>query len=127
MFTTIFGIRNKPQEPKYREGDLYKLVTTFDKTFVLRYGYYDEGDRQSPLCEPAVIYPDFLKTPVYTEGGEPFVTMMQDSCECYKGELKRTPDTACADCKHFRRGEEWFGICTCPRRKKTDKNTDNKE
>ena len=24
-----------------------------------------------------------------------------------------TPDSTCAECKHFKQGEEWFGICTC--------------
>ena len=97
-----------------REGDLYRIVTTFGKTFELRYGFYEERDRQSPLCEPAIIYPDFLKEPMFTEGGEPFVTMMQDACRAFKGDAPRTPDTTCSDCKHFRQGEEWFGVCTSP-------------
>ena len=100
-----------------QEGDLYKVVTTFGKTFELRYGFYDERDRRSPLCDPTVIYPDFLKDPLFTEQGEPFVTMMQDACGCYVGGAKRTPDTTCAECGCFRRGEEWFGICTCPHKR----------
>ena len=96
-----------------REGDLYREVSAFGKTFELRYGYYDEKDRQSPLCDPAVLYPDFLKTPTYTESGEAFVTLMQDACDYYQGIEVRTSDTTCADCKYLKRGEEWFGICTC--------------
>ncbi len=113
MFTTLLGTKDIQKEPEHKEGELYKVVTTFGKTFELRYGYYDEIDRQSPLCEPAVIYPDFVKTPLYTDDGEPFVTMMQDACTNYKGETKRNADTTCADCKYFERGEEWFGICKC--------------
>lgn len=102
-----------------KEGDLYKVVTTFGKTFELRYGYYDECDRNNPLVEgPVPIYPDFTKKPVFTDEGTPFVTMMQDSCKSYKGELKRTTDTTCAECIYFKQGEEWFGICTCPKNKK---------
>lgn len=101
-----------------KEGDLYRVVTTFGKTFELRYGYYDEKDRQSDLCEPAVIYPDFAEHPTFTEQGEPFVTLMQDACDRYKGSTSRTPDTVCADCKYLARGEEWFGICTCPSNRK---------
>ena len=97
-----------------REGELYKVVTTFGKTFELRYGFYEERDRLSPLCDLAVIYPDFLKEPLSTDDGEPFVTMMQDACRHYKGNLKATPDITCAECQYFRRGEEWFGICKCP-------------
>ena len=102
----------------HKEGDLYKVITAYGKTFELRYGYYEDGDRLSLLCEPVVIYPDFLKEPVYTDDGAPFVTMVQDVCKNYKGETKRTPNTTCADCKYFQRGEDWFGICTCPRNKK---------
>lgn len=101
-----------------REGDLYRVVKTFGKSFELRYGYYDERDKQNPLCRPAVIYPDFLAEPLYTEDGQPFVTMMQDACEKYKGDVKHTPDTTCAECKYLQRGEEWFGICLCPHNRK---------
>lgn len=118
MFRTLFETDSDPKEPKPTEGELYRVVETFGKTFELRYGYYGEKDRQNPLCEPAVIYPDFEVAPLYTDDGEPFVTMMQDACACYKGGVKRTADTTCAECKHFRRGEEWFGVCTSPKKKK---------
>ena len=117
MFTTLFENENIPNESEHKEGELYKVITTFGKTFELRYGYYGECDRQNPLCQPAVIYPDFIREPLFTETGEPFVTMMQDACGHYKGNTKRTPDSTCAECKHFKQGEEWFGICTCKARK----------
>ena len=101
-----------------KEGDLYKVVVTFGKTFELRYGFYEERDRQSPLCAPAVIYPDFIREPQFTEEGEPFVTMMQDACAYYTGNEKRTQDSTCAECKHFKRGEEWFGVCAYGKRKR---------
>ena len=69
--------------------------------------------RQTPLCEPAVIYPDFLREPLYTDWGAPFVTMMQDACDNYRGVAARTPDTMCAECQYLIRGQEWFGICSC--------------
>ena len=100
-------------DPPKMEGDLYKIITTFGKTFELRYGFYEERDRQSPLCEPAIIYPDFIREPLFTEKGEPFVTMMQDACRYYKGSTKRTQDSTCAECKFFKHGEEWFGVCIC--------------
>ena len=106
------------KEPVHREGELFKVVTTFGKSFELRYGFYEERDRLNPLCEPDIIYPDFIKAPLYTDTGEPFVTMMQDSCESYSGDTRRTPDTTCAECRYFERGEEWFGICSCPKNKK---------
>ena len=120
MFSKL--IQNDLQQQKAipKEGDLYKAVNTYGRTFELRYGYYEECDRQSPLCDPVVIYPDFIKEPVYTDDGAPFVTMMQDACRSYKGDAKRTVDTTCADCKYFERGEEWFGVCKCKLRKKND-------
>ena len=109
-----------PDAQSPREGELYRTVTTFGETFSLHYGYYDEGDRQNPLCQPAVIYPDFISAPRYTREGEPFVTVMQSACEHYEGEPTRTEDTSCADCRHFRQGEEWFGICRCPQNRRRE-------
>ena len=114
MLSKIFQSHISPPEVTHKEGELYKVVTTFGKTFELRYGYYEECDRQSPLCNPVVIYPDFTKAPIYTDDGTPFVTMVQDACKSYRGEAKRTPDTTCAECKYFERGEDWIGICKCP-------------
>ena len=118
MFSNLIQNDLPQQKTIPKEGDLYKVVNTHGKTFELRYGYYEERDRQSPLCKPVVIYPDFTKEPVYTDEGTPFVTLIQDACKNYRGDAKRTSDTTCAECMYFRRGEEWFGICTCPRNEK---------
>ena len=88
--------------------------TGVGRTFELRYGYYEEKDRQNPLCKPAVIYPDFVRDPMYTEDGKPFVTLIQDACHRFDGAAARTADSTCAECRHFLRGEEWFGLCGCP-------------
>ena len=101
------------REP-HREGELYKTVELYGKRFSLYYGYYEECDRKNPLCEPIPIYPDFLKSPAYTDSGEPFVTAMQDICNGYSGKRQST-DTTCADCEYFKKGEEWFGICQNPK------------
>ena len=118
MLTKFFEITNQPPKKVCKEGDLYKTVTTFGRTFELKYGFYEERDRESPLCEPAIIYPNFVKNPIFTDDGEPFVTMMQDACEHYNGDTTRTSDTTCAECKCFMQGEEWFGICTNRKNKK---------
>ena len=120
LLTTILKKTDpKPREAR-KEGDLYKTVTTFGKTFELRYGYYSERDRQNPICEPAVIYPDFTREPLYTDDGMPLVTVIQDACGSYRGEAKRTPDTTCAECKFLQRGEDWFGICKSPMNRKAN-------
>ena len=120
MFTTLFESDDFTKEKQHDEGELYKKVTTYGRTFELRYGYYGELDRQNPLCQPAVIYPDFTAEPMYTDDGEPFATMLQDACARYRGESKKTPDTTCAECKYFKRGEEWIGICKCERNRKNE-------
>ena len=120
MLSSLLQNNIQPAKVTHEEGELYKVVTTFGKTFELRYGYYEECDRQSPLCDPVVIYPDFTKEPVYTDEGMPFVTMMQDACPYYNGEKKRTADSTCDECKYFGHGEDWFGICTCPKNKKNE-------
>lgn len=102
------------QEP--REGDVYATVEVFGKHFELRYGYYDDRDRSGPAD---VIYPDFRREPLFTDTGEPFVTMMQDICDHYESDLPSTDDSTCADCKRFVRGEEFFGICSSPKTKRT--------
>ena len=113
MFKSLLETDNTIKTEEHREGEFYKTVNTFGKTFELKYGFYEERDRLNPLCKPVPIYPDFLKEPVYTEAGEPFVTVMQDACEHYKGGTPRTPNTTCAECDYFLDGEEWFGLCRC--------------
>ena len=117
MFSKLLRNDHPAEEFTHKEGDLYKIVNTFGKTFELRYGYYSESDRR---YEPDVIYPDFIKEPMYTEEGTPFVTMMQDACPHYKGRAARTSDTTCAECHYFRHGEEWFGVCVCLPNKKNE-------
>lgn len=100
---------------KIRDGDLYKNVTVSDKTFELRYGYYDEKDRESKFSEPIPIYPDFKTSPVYTSGGELIVTAMQDVCENFEGDSEFD---ICRECSFFKIQEELFGICSCPKNHK---------
>ena len=109
---------SKALKEHHAEGELYKQFELRGRTFTLYYGYYEECDRQNPLCEPIVIYPNFLKEPIFTDSGEPFATVVQDVCTSYKGEAKRTADTTCCECNYFQRGEDWIGICTCPKNKK---------
>ena len=92
---------------KIRDGDLYRVVELFGQRFELRYGYYEEYERHSG--EPVPIYPDFKKSPVYSEDGHPFVTQMQELCA--HGESKFT-DGCCVDCKHYSHGDDLIGICT---------------
>ena len=93
-----------------KEGTLYKTVTVFDRVFELRYGYYEEFERQSRFGDPVPIYPDFIKTPQYTNEGYPFVTKMQELCKYGSSQFE---EGCCAECPHYCHGDEMIGICKC--------------
>lgn len=97
------------------EGDIYKTVTVAGKTFVLRYGYYSDTERDG---EPMPILPDFEKEPHYDEQGNMCVTRIQDSCAHYapRGE---SADGWCADCRHYPDEKEDIGVCQCEHNKQT--------
>lgn len=110
MFTKLFSLSLDTGQPSHREGDLYKVIELHGKSFEIRYGYYEDIDRQ---YEPYEIYPDFKKQPVYTEDGSPFVTLMQESCKYYKN-VGNDSDHDCSSCVYMERGDELIAVCRCP-------------
>lgn len=100
---------------KIRDGDLYKRISLNGKEFEIKYGYYEDFERESRFFEPVPIYPDFEKHPVYTREGEPFVTQMQSLCPYGDSKFH---DGCCVDCSYFKEGDDLIGICKCPKRKK---------
>lgn len=113
MLQGLFSNSDTPHE-----GDEYKTIIEGGKTFVIRYGYYEDRERLDPTIDPMPIYPDFTKDPVYTDQGEPFVTMMQDACEYYRHASGSEHD--CSTCRHFRRVEDMLGVCECAKLKKRE-------
>lgn len=95
------------------EGDFFKIIRLYGRSFEIRYGFYEERDRYTPFAEPVPIYPDFIKLPQYTDDGAPFVTAMQSPCPSFDG--KRDANSVCEDCSLYRHGDELIGICTCRR------------
>ncbi len=120
MLTNVLMQGAEPTS-KPKEGDLYKEVTVFGKTFRLLYGYYESFERENLFNEPMPIYPDFIKEPHYTADGIPIATAMQNVCEFYSG--KNDEDSSCADCTFFQKSEELFGLCNCPQNKRCCKET----
>ena len=108
MSETLFG-----HAPK--EGEIFKIIHLYGKTFEIRYGFYEECDRHTMFAEPMEIYPDFLKEPQFTDEGIPFATAIQTPCEHFSG--RRDDNSTCEDCACYRSGEELLGICTNPNRK----------
>ena len=100
----------------HKEGDLYKIIEAHGKTFNIYYGYYDESDRQNPKVFPMEMYPNFIKSPVYTDEGVPFVTAMQPPCKYFRGEAD--VDNTCYQCCLFERCEDLLGLCKCRERYK---------
>ena len=96
-----------------KDGDLYKIITLFERVFELRYGYYEEYERDA--SEPVPIYPNFKEAPVYTRDGYPFVTQMQEIC--HYGTSKFS-DGCCVDCEYYRHGDDLIGICTNSKNRK---------
>ena len=104
-----------------REGDVYKIVEIFGRRFELRYGYYEEYERERG--EPPIpIYPDFRETPLYTAEGYPFVTQMQELCEHGESGFE---DGVCADCRYYRDGDELIGVCLLEKNRRTPDETNN--
>ena len=94
-----------------KEGDLYNELLIRGKRFRLAYGYYEEFERESRYNEPMPIYPDFVKNPLCTEEGVPFVTAMQDVCRHYQG---KEEEDSCSGCIFFEKSEDLFGFCNYP-------------
>lgn len=99
-----------------REGDLYKRITVAGHTFELRYGYYEERERD--ICPPVVIFPDLVTYPAYCPDDFPLVTQIQDACECYINS-NGSPENWCGDCLHFSGQNPEIGICRCEQQKLT--------
>ena len=105
-------------EQSIKEGDLYRRITVFGKTFDLYYGYYEDYERESEYSEPIPIYPDLAREPAYTESGQPIVTEMQPACRYFDGS---PTEAICFRCCHFQEGEELFGLCKRPERRNPEK------
>lgn len=101
---------------KIRDGDLYKTINAFGKTFEIRYGYYEAYEKEAG--DPIPIYPDFLESPEYTDDGRPLATAMQDICKFAK--LKEYGFGFCNDCEFYRGGEDFIGICLCEQNRKNE-------
>ena len=115
MLTQFLRTNDEVQDKKPNEGELYKVINVYGKTFEIYYGYYEDKDRFSKYAEPIEVYPNFIQNPQYTDEGVPFVTAIQTPCEHFY-KVKDIND-CCGDCAYFKRGEELIGLCVCKNRK----------
>lgn len=105
-----------PRSAIPKEGELYKIIELYGKTFEIRYGFYEECDRHNRYAEPVEIYPDFTKKPQYTKEGQPFITAIQSPCQYFKG--RKDENSTCEECAYYQHCEELLAICTCPEKRK---------
>ena len=103
---------------RIREGDLYHTITLGDIQFEIRYGYTCENERE--LWGPSPIYPDFIKTPVISKEGLPFVTAFQDICPHYEAHQNPSGEQWCCDCIYFKKIEKEFGLCRCEKNRRNN-------
>ena len=115
MNTVSLDLQRHAKKPKPAEGDLFKRIELYGNMFEIRYGYYEEIDR---IHDPIEIYPDFIKNPVYTDDGFPFVTLMQEPCQSFQPK-NSDPERDCGNCKYMKRGDELIAVCRCPRNQRT--------
>ena len=98
-----------------KEGDLYMVINSYGHTFELRYGFYEESDRE--YGEPVAIYPDLKKNPIYTKDGYPLVTAVQIPCEHYKVSQGHAPEECCSDCIYYKDSKKEIDICLCEKKR----------
>lgn len=101
-----------------KEGDLHSVVSIGGYTFELRYGYYEECDRQSG--EPFVLYPDLKTNPLFTEEGNRIVSAIQSICEHYAIPEGRGKEDCCYTCAYYSNRTDDIGICRCERMRQNE-------
>ncbi len=99
-----------------KEGDLYMVINSHGHTFELKYGYYEETDRE--YGEPVVIYPDLKNSLIYTKDGYPLVTAVQVPCEHYEIEQGHLPEECCSDCIYYIDSKNEIDVCLCEKKRK---------
>lgn len=104
-----------------KEGDLYMTLALHGYTFDLRYGYYEEQDRN--CGEPVVIYPDLKSNTLYNSEGHPLVTAIQEPCEYYTVLDEEEKENCCSDCVFYPNGRDEISICICPSKRKRINNS----
>ena len=99
-----------------KEGDLYKVIEAGGRTFEIKYGYYDPALERGH-SDPMPIFSDFIKAPLYTIDGCPFVTADQEICPYFRPKLRISEEGWCNDCTYLEHCEEFLGICRSPARR----------
>ena len=100
---------NKAKIP-VREGDIYEVLSVDGRTFEIRYGYYEDFERDGSA--PIPIYPDLEKSPIYGESNKYIVTFMQNPCVHYEPRVENA-EPYCGCCKYYPNNRQMINACQC--------------
>ena len=95
-----------------KEGDVFRRVEIDGKLFEIRYGYYEDYEREAG--DPIPIYPDLHAVPTFGESGLRIVSAIQQACENFSPKCNGCEKEAdCGFCKHYREAHpgDMLGIC----------------
>lgn len=100
------------KSPAVQEGDIYELLLVDGRLFEIRYGYYEEYERNG--AEPIPIFPDLGEVPVYGSSGKRIVTFMQEPCPHFKPQSDDT-ELCCGCCRFYPKNRQMMDVCACER------------
>ena len=99
----------KRKSPKVEEGEVYEVLHIDGITFEIRYGFYEDYERDG--SEPIPIYPDLEKTPIYGKSGKLIVTHMQNPCAGFKPQAEDDAERCCGCCVYYPNNRQMMNIC----------------
>ncbi len=98
-----------------REGDLYDTIIVDGRVFEIKYGFYEEFERNSG--DPFPIFPDLNKNAEYTKDGYRIITQMQEPCEDFEIKSEDFSERVCGGCIYFGDNNKLIDICKNGRQK----------
>ena len=96
----------------FSEGELFCELVVDGQHFEIRYGYYEDYERDSG--DPIPIYPDLYTKPVWGESGCRIVSAIQQSCDSFTPKCDGCEmEDDCGFCKYYKEktAGDMIGIC----------------
>lgn len=94
-----------------REGDIYEVLSVDGGIFEIRYGYYEDFERDG--SEPIPIYPDLEKTVIFGASGKRIVTHMQEPCPHFRPVSEDGTEWCCGCCLFYPDNMQMVNACEC--------------
>ena len=94
-----------------QEGDIYEVLSVDGETFEIRYGYYEDFEREN--SEPIPIYPDLAKTVIFGTSGKRIVTHMQEPCSYFHPVSEEGTERCCGCCQFYPANRQMINACEC--------------